>query len=109
MKIQPVIVHYTAIREQDPGYGCFDLSVSQLYPKVYAGEYRATLQGSVLTLTHKRYDFIVRKFNISYDIIDRKVADRWYKTVHKSQAGRIMQNMVMLQVLRTMKEINGAD
>ena len=74
-------------------------------PSVYRGEYRATLQGNILTLQHREIENLVFSFALSFDM-DRELSKAFNNSHYLAQAYRIIQRTIQLKALQLVKEIN---
>jgi hypothetical protein len=101
MKTNNIIIHATQISNKAE----FTLNHNTFYPSVYRGEYHATLQGNILTVQHKQYDFITRSFALSYDM-SRELSQLFCNTYYQTEAYKIMQRIVQLKAIQIVKEIN---
>ena len=101
-------IYAVPVQEHNDDLCTFTFNHSTLGSSAYAGRYRAELQGNILTLINKEYPSIVRKYALSYDISSHELHRAWIGTGEKAKACRILQNMVMLQILQLIRKINGA-
>ena len=101
-------IHAIPVQEQNDGILTFNLYHNTLYPEVYAGRYRAVLQGNILVLIHKEYPTRVLRYALSYEIVSHDLSRAWVCTRERAKAGRMMQNLVLLKSLQLVREINGA-
>ena len=102
MKTNNITIHAIEISDKAE----FGLNCHAFFPSVYRGEYHATLQGNTLTVQHKRYNYIVRSFVLSYGM-SNKLSQLFTKTCYPIQAYKIMQRIAQLKALQFVKEING--
>lgn len=101
-------IHAIPVQDHNDGILTFNLYHNTLYPEIYAGRYRAVLQGNVLVLIHKEYPTVVRRYALSYEIVNDDLRRAWICTGARAKAGRMMQNLVLLKSLQLVREINGA-
>ena len=101
MKTNNIIIHAIEISNNAKfGINCHTFS-----PSVYRGNYYATLQGNVLTVQHKEYDFISYSFALSYNL-SNTLFQAYTNTSNPIKAHQILQRIAHLKAMQLVKEVN---